>query len=241
MSSTLSFKPPLTLQMAGNGKPSKLPIEFRTCTVDSAKDDLYSLRYRAFIKEGIITPRDDEMFFDVYDDLATSCSLGAYHDGACVGTFRLAFGQGRPGAETMPCQSGFPLVALLEKQGFHRVVEFGRMVVEPSLTNTSFRTTLYASLVRAGLIVTKAGGADYGLISVHPKVARFYELMCGFSVLARAESYPGINAPAVLLGRDFRILDQKRIAQNPFFYIASNEVSLARAQLFPVGQQAPAV
>lgn len=238
MSLSLSFRPPLTLQTKGNGKPPKFPIDIRVFPAGSSKHDIYSLRYRAFIKDGVIVPRDDELFADAYDDLESTCSLGAYHDGVCVGTFRLAFGEGRPGVDTMPCQTGFPIVAMLEKQGFHRVVEFGRMAVEPSLTNTSFRTTLYASLVRAGLIVAKAGGADYGLISVHPKLSRFYELMCGFKVMARAESYPGINAPAVLLGRDFRILDHKRTLQNPFFHITSNEVTLARAQLFPAAQQA---
>ena len=92
-----------------------------------------------------------------------------------------------------------------------------RMAVAPELTNTSFRTTLYASLVRAGLIIAHAGEADYGLISVNPSQVRFYEMMCGFKALARADDYPGINAPAVLMGRNFRALNARRIAQNPFF------------------------
>lgn len=238
MSSSLNFRPPLTLQTRGNDKPSKFPIDLRVFASGSDKRDIYRLRYRAFIKDGVISARSDELFFDPYDDLASTCSLGAYQDGVCVGTFRLAFGEGRSDRDTMPCQAMFAEVGTLQAQGFDRLVEFGRMVVEPSLTNTSFRTTLYASLVRAGLIIAQAGGADYGLISVHPKLARFYELMCGFKSMARAESYPGINAPAVLLGRDFRILDQKRTRQNPFFRIASNEVTLARDQLFPVTQQA---
>lgn len=234
MISSLNFKPPLILQAQGKDKAQKFPLDLKVFAAGSDKRDIYALRYRAFIKDGVITPREDELFCDSYDDLDTTCTLAAYQGETCVGSFRLAFGEGRPGEQTMPCQSIFGEVGALEAKGFRRLVEFGRMVVEPALTNTSFRTTLYATLVRAGLIVAEAGKTDFGLISVHPNLAKFYELMCGFKMMARAETYPGINAPAVLLGRDFRVLDQKRTRQNPFFRFTPNEVTLARAQLFPV-------
>ncbi len=238
MISSLNFRPPLILQTQGKEKTAKFPLDLKVFTAGSDKRDVYALRYRAFIKDGVITPRDDKLFSDRYDDLETTCTLAAYQGATCVGSFRLAFGEGRIGGETMPCQSIFTEVGTLEAKGFHRLVEFGRMVVEPTLTNTSFRTTLYATLVRAGLIVAEAGETDFGLISVHPNLAKFYELMCGFRAMARAETYPGINAPAVLLGRNFRVLDQKRSKQNPFFRFTSNEVTNARAQLFPAAREA---
>ncbi|MEQ1695397.1 MAG: GNAT family N-acyltransferase [Hyphomicrobiaceae bacterium] len=232
MISRLSFSPPLILQTQGKETAGKFPLDLKVFTAGSDRRDVYALRYRAFIKDGVITPRDDKLFSDAYDDLETTCTLAAYQGAACVGSFRLAFGEGRPGEQTMPCQSIFTEIGGLEAKGYRRLVEFGRMVVEPSLTNTSFRTTLYATLVRAGLIVAEAGKTDFGLISVHPKLAKFYELMCGFKIMARAETYPGINAPAVLLGRNFKALDQKRTRQNPFFRFTPNEVTNARAQLF---------
>ncbi len=233
MISELSFMPPLILRPPGKDKTIKFPLDLKVFTAGSDKRDVYALRYRAFIKDGVISPREDKLFSDAYDDLETTCTLAAYQGRTCVGSFRLAFGEGRTGEETMPCQAIFPEIGSLEAKGFHRLVEFGRMVVEPTLNNTSFRTTLYATLVRAGMIVAQAGKTDFGLISVHPNLAKFYELMCGFKTMARAETYPGINAPAVLLGRNFRALDRKRTQQNPFFRVTPDEVTLARAQLFP--------
>ena len=233
MISSLNFKPPLTLQSQGAGKAAKFPLDLKVFAPGTDKREIYALRYRAFIEVGLITARDDQLFFDDYDELPTTCTLAAFQGSDCVGSFRLTFGEGRPGGKTMPCQSIFSEVGRLEEQGFRRLVEFTRMAVAPELTNTSFRTTLYATLVRAGLIVADAGGADYGLISVNPSQVRFYEMMCGFNALARAESYPGINAPAVLLGREFQVLDQKRSKPDPFFRIAPNEITRARAQLFP--------
>ena len=232
MISSLNFRPPLILQTQGKDKNSKFPLDLKVFTAGSDKRDVYALRYRAFIKDAVITPREDKLFSDAYDDLATTCTLAAYQGATCVGSFRLTFGEGRSGNQSMPCQSIFTEVGALEAKGYSRLVEFGRMVVEPTLTNTSFRTTLYATLIRAGLIVAQAGKTDFGLISVHPNLAKFYELMCGFKSMARAETYPGINAPAVLLGRNFHALDEQRTRQNPFFRFTPNEVTTARAQLF---------
>lgn len=233
MISSMNFAPALILQSKGGDPSAKFPLDLKVFAPGSDKRAIYALRYRAFIENGVITPREDKLFFDEYDDLETSCSLGAFQGSSCVGSFRLTFGKGRPGHHTMPCQSIFTEVGALEGQGFDKLVEFGRMVVDPALTNTSFRTTLYASLVRAGLIVAEAGGVDFGLISVHPNLVRFYEMICGFRSMARAETYPGINAPAVLLGRSFKALDAKRSKQNPFFRISPLEISSARALVFP--------
>ena len=237
----MSFNPPLVLPRAGTKLPSSFPLDLKIFGPGTDKSAIYALRYRAFIEGGVITPREDGLFSDAYDNLDTTTTIAAFDRGTCAGTFRLTFGQGRPGAHTMPCQSIFEEVGGLGGAGYRRLVEFTRMVVAPELTNTSFRTTLYATLIRAGLIVAHAARADYGLISIHPDKVRFYEKMCGFRVMARSETYPGINAPAILLGRDFTALDDKRTRQNPFFRISPAEVAAARRIVFPQDQREAAV
>jgi Acetyltransferase (GNAT) domain len=231
MISCLSFKPPLVLQTQEASAGAAVPFDLKIFSPGTDKDEIYALRYRAFIEAGLIPARADRRFSDAYDDLDTTTTIAAFDGTACVGTFRLAFGR-EGGARTMPCQSIFAKARGLRRVGF-RPVEFTRMVVAPELTNTSFRTTLYATLVRAGLIVAHAARADFGLISINPSQVRFYEMMCGFSEMARGDDYPGITAPAVLLGRDFRALDAKRSLQNRFFKISEIEIARARALLFP--------
>jgi hypothetical protein len=232
MSSELSFTPSLILDRGVGSSNASFPLDLKVFTAGSGKREIYALRHRAFMVEGVITPRADGLFSDAYDELGTSYNIGAFDGGVCIGAFRLTFGIGRAREATMPCQELFSEVSGLEARGFHRVVEFTRMVVEPELTNTSFRTTLYATLIRAGMILAHAGRADYGLISVHPDKARFYEMMAGFKAMARAETYPGINAPAVLLGREFRALETKGARQNPFFRVSKTEIERARQSLF---------
>ena len=239
MISQLNFEPALVLQNTPSRMPSAFPVALKIFGPGTNKQAIYALRYRAFIDIGVITSRPDALFFDCYDDLKSTFSIGAFSDGVCVGSFRLTFGNGRASNVTMPCQSVFSQIADLEAEGHKSLVEFTRMVVAPELTNTSFRTTLYAALVRAGLIIAHAAHADYGLISIHPNLVRFYAAMCGFQTMARAESYPGINAPAVLMGREFRALDEKRVKQNPFFKISPAEIESARETMFAVREAMP--
>jgi len=234
MISELNFAPTLVL---GDGwrkaSSGAAPLSLKIFNSVTDKSEIYALRYRAFIEAGLITARKDGLFCDSYDDLKSSFTLAAFNEAGCVGSFRLTFGGGEDDVDTMPCQSVFAEVGRLEQQGFASLVEFTRMAIAPELTNTSFRTTLYAALIRAGLIVAHAARTDYGLISINPAHVHFYAAMCGFRAIARAENYPGINAPAVLLGRDFRALDEKRNKQNPFFKITPAEILNARATLFP--------
>ncbi len=231
MISRLSFKPPLVLAAGTSGAGAVFPLDVKVYAPGTDKDEIYALRYRAFIDAGLILERPDARFTDAYDDLDTTTTLAAFDGSKCVGTFRLAFGA--DGTRSMPCQSIFPQARTLRQTGYTRPVEFTRLVIDPDLTNTSFRTTLYATLVRAGMIVANAARADYGLISINPSQVKFYAMMCAFREIARGDDYPGINAPAVLMGRDFRSIDAKRSLQNRFFRISEAEITRARAQLFP--------
>lgn len=232
MSSVLSFEP-LSLLSAVTSKVRQVfPLSIKVFGPNEDKRAIYALRYRAFLPLGIISPRDDGLFFDRYDSLATTWTIGAFSGPACVGSLRLTFGDGLN--PNMPCQEVFPEAEALAGRGYRNLVEFTRLAVCPALTNTSYRTTLYGALVRAGTMMAHAGDVDYALMSTHPDKTRLYTTLCGFEVIARAEAYPGINAPAALLGRDFRALDRKRSRSNPFFSFSRSEIASARAALTKV-------
>ncbi len=114
------------------------------------------------------------------------------------------------------------------------------MAVEPALTNNSFRTTLYASLVRAGFILTYAADVDVALIAVHRKFSPFYQAMCGFKVIAKSDGYGGIPEPTHFLGRELGELDTRRRQRNAFFTFSPEEIERARHTLDAARHQAAA-
>ena len=97
MISEMSFSPPLVLPRAGAKFPASFPLDLKIFGPGTDKSAIYALRYRAFIEGGVITPREDRLFCDAYDDLDTTTTIAAFDGERCAGTFRLTFGQGRPG------------------------------------------------------------------------------------------------------------------------------------------------
>ena len=115
------------------------PITLRIFTNTTDRDAIYGLRYRAYRHAELIGPAGAEEFSDSYDDLATTKTIGAFYNDACVGSLRLAFGRGGAKAATMPCQSIFGDVDILAASAAGQLVEFTRMVVDPAITNNSLQ------------------------------------------------------------------------------------------------------
>lgn len=236
----MTFQPPLVLDSNSGDTAKNYPISLRIYAVTSDKSELYRLRYRSFLAAGWIADNGLGEFADRYDLLASTFAVGAFHKGVCIGSLRLAFG-GASGPGTMPCEEQFPgEVERLVQEGSPRLVEFSRMAVDPELANNSFRTTLYASLVRAGFILAHASDSNVALIAVHRKFSPFYQAMCGFRVVGQSDGYAGIAEPTHFLARSFDALDQRRRLRNAFFSVSTAEIERARQTLSAAQRQAAA-
>jgi N-acyl-L-homoserine lactone synthetase len=241
MTSTMVFQPPLILDSNNGDAAKNFPISLNIYASMSDKTDLYRLRYRAFKDAGWIPENSAREFRDRFDALETTIAVGAFHEGSCIGSLRLALGGKGASPGSMPCEDQFPdEVEALAEGGRKRLVEFSRMAVEPGLTNRSFRTTLYASLVRAGLILTTAAAVDVAVIAVHRNTSPFYQAMCGFEVLAKSASYAGIAEPTHFLGLNFKALDERRKRRSAFFAFTAEEVETARQTLAALQSRAAA-
>lgn len=232
MTTDMLFQPPLVLDSNAGDAAKNYPISLRIYAAASDRTDINRLRYRAFHQAGWIAENSAEEFVDRYDGLPSTFAIGAFHAGGCIGSLRLAFGGAEHPRLAMPCEEQFPReISSLSPDRRDRVVEFSRMAVEPSLVNRSFRTTLYASLVRAGLILSTAARTDVALIAVHRRVSPFYQAMCGFKVLGRADAYAEIEEPTDLLALRFSEIDKRRRRSNAFFGFSTDEVDAARQAL----------
>lgn len=228
MISDMAFNPPIVLDSNDSGASRNSAISLRIFSKTTNRQPIFELRYRAYLEAKLIESCARQEFSDSYDDMDSTKIIGAFHNGACIGSLRLAFGLGGAAIPSMPCQTAFGDIDVLSSPASGRVVEFSRMVVAPDISNNSFRTTLYGSLVRAGMIVCNAGRADFAVIAVLPKMMPFYKMMCGFDFLAGPRTYPGFAFEVNLMGRDFRKLDAERNRRNRFFAITPNEIEQAR-------------
>ena len=232
MTSDLVFRPPLVLNNNDGDAAKNFPIALRVYSAGSDKAELYRLRYRAFRDAGWIGENAECILADRYDSLSSAFAIGAFHNGACIGSLRLAFGGAGLAAHSLPCEEQFANELRALDPGLQlRLVEFSRMAVDPTLTNRSFRTTLYASLVRAGIILTTAASCDVVLVAVHRRISAFYQVMCGFKVIGRSDTYSEINEPTNFLALELREAEKRRLRSNAFFAISEDEIASARSAL----------
>ena len=107
----------------------------------------FVLRQRSYEDAGIGLARGSER--DEFDDLPSTVLIGAAIDGRLVGTLRLSLALGLAAPE-LPCEPHYPEVQAIKASSRGPAAEFSRGGIEPEIANTSFRTTMYASVIRAG-------------------------------------------------------------------------------------------
>lgn len=193
--------------------------------------EAFALRYRGYVKAGLIEASPFGIYADAYDDLQTTVIAGLFRRGACIATLRLSFYKTGTDAPVLPCEKVYPEVAAIKANAEGLVVELSRLSIDPEITNTRYRARLYAAAVRAGVSACLAMDAKHLLVATQTKWRAFYEHVMDFEAVGPAQFYPPGDVPVVLLSR---VLDdglKRRIAKNMFFKIDPAELEDLRARL----------
>lgn len=200
----------------------------------SARNDLaaiFHLRYRAYRHDGHIPADAREQFRDRNDDVPSTVHVGAFADNVCVGAVRISFaGAGAEGG-CLPCAPYYPEVAMLLAEPKRRLVEFSRLAVDPAITNVSYKTTIYAALVRAAMMAAEATSTTDILVATKPTRVKFYEVLLGFARLGRPAKYPPGDLDITLLRLPMERARKTQKLQNRFFSIADGELASMRRSL----------
>jgi N-acyl-L-homoserine lactone synthetase len=227
---TLTFRPQ---QSATASVSKKFPFEIRVLARDAGRSEVFALRYRAYREAWCIPLDTDEQYRDRFDDLASTVILGAYDAGVCVGALRVNFSHAWQGCDTLPCAERYPDVAAVKAGTEGTIVEMSRLSIDPAITNTSYRTTLYASLLRAGFMAAQAGNVAKILLVTKPDWIRFYQYMLGFKTIGEPQIYPPSKEPVALLGGSFGDAQKHQRAQNAFFKITPDEIASMKRAIAP--------
>jgi hypothetical protein len=239
MSNAIAFRPlqKRRVSLAGVVTGAGFPFQIRVATSDAARQNAFALRYRAYRALGYVEENAAATFADENDALDSTVIFGAYQDNVCIGTLRVSFSHVSPAHDdgsTLPCAPYYPEVMELKSSAFGPIVEMSRLAIDPAFTSTSFRTTLFAALVRAGFLAAQAAEVSTILIATKPEFARFYQYMLGFKVVGQPAAYPPGDHRIVLLAGSFTQAELRQSAQNAFFKITEEEITSMKAALGPV-------
>src|ERR1700760_1891873 len=65
-------------------------VDYRRADTPEQRDEIYRLRYRAYLREGAILPSESERVTDRYDDLPNNFTFGIYLRGELCSSIRIS-------------------------------------------------------------------------------------------------------------------------------------------------------
>lgn len=170
-------------------------IEYRVATTPEELEEIYRLRYRAYLREGEIDPIASGRFTDDYDKLDNCWIFGIYADDQLVSSIRLHVisKQRRRG----PALDVFPDVV-------SPLIESGRVIVDPTRfvsdpeANRRYPELAFITM-RVPCMACLCFDADYCFATVRAEHRPFYQRIFQAKALCEPRPYPTLKHPICVM------------------------------------------
>jgi hypothetical protein len=191
-------------------------ISVGAMTSSADREECLRIRYRAYHSLGVLPESADGRFADRFDELGSTLMLGVRHERGLVATMRLCFSRDGGDGENLPCFDVFPEMGGLRRDVGGVIVELSRLAIDPSVTNTSYKSTLYAAMIRYSFSHLTTEGVSLALIGAQQKSLPFYKHVMGFVAVGAAQFYPPGELPITLTALHWKHAPKGGL-QNRFF------------------------
>jgi hypothetical protein len=194
-------------------KPSIMDqVDYRLAETVEQKEEIYRLRYRAYLREGAVPACGSGAVFDSYDEAPNHWTFGVYHLGVLMGSIRI----GVLTRAWRTSASGGVFADILDP-----LLDSGSVLVDPSrfvADPEKSRQFPYLPLVsaRLGWVAGAHFKADLGLSIVRSEHQPFYRRLFLSGPVAEPRSYPGLLKPVGLLAASYRQVADEVLRRHPF-------------------------
>jgi hypothetical protein len=188
-------------------------VDYKLAETQADKEQLYRLRYRAYLREGRNDPNSEEMIYDRYDDLPNSWNFGVYRDGVLMSSLRITVSS----PDTPLCPSLGVFADLLEPE-----IAKGRVLVDPTrFVADPDREGRYPELpyvtLRLAYMACEYFNADIGLASVRAEHQAFYRRVFLHKPISEPRHYPSLTKPICLMAVDYPAMRERVYERYPYF------------------------
>jgi hypothetical protein len=188
-------------------------ISYRLMESEDEREAIYSLRYRAYLHEGAIEPRDEPRLKDRFDDLPNSWTFGIYADGVLTSSLRISLAT--PDNPDTPAVEAFPELLGPELAKGRVIVDPNRFVADP-LSRTKIPELPYMT-VRLGYVACGYFNADLGTATVRAEHRAFYRKVFLQQPLCEPRPYPSLIKPLCLMAAHYPTVRERIFERYPFF------------------------
>jgi hypothetical protein len=187
-------------------------VDYRLAQTPEEKDEIYRLRYRAYLREGAIQPSTDGRVIDQFEDAPNAWTFGVYFHGELYSSIRVSVLTSE--WRMSPSVELFGDVLHPELDKGKVIIDSTRFVADPEKAR-NFPELPYVT-VRLGSMAGVHFNADYGLAIVRPEHQAFYRRVFLHETWCEPRSYPGLVKPVGLMAAHLPTVRDRVLARYPF-------------------------
>ena len=190
-------------------------LDYRMIDTADEREQVFRLRYDAYLREGAISPNFSKKIYDRFDDADNSWTFGLHIDGAIVSSFRISISS--PAHPMTPAVDGFPDLLGPEVEAGKIIVDSNRFVAD--VNAAQMFPGIPQLNVRLGYLACVYFDAHIATATVRREHQAFYKRVFGhgFQAVCEPRPYATLTKPLSLMMLDFRAERLKILARNPYF------------------------
>jgi hypothetical protein len=188
-------------------------VNYRLADSEADKEAIYRLRYRAYLHEGAIEPREEQRLTDRFDELPNSWTFGVYVDGELASSLRVSVAT--PDNPDTPAVEAFGDLLRPKLAEGKVIVDPNRFVADP-INRTRFLELPYLT-VRLGYVACAHFNADIGTATARAEHRAFYRKVFLQESQCEPRPYPTLVKPLCLMAADYPMVRERIFARYPHF------------------------
>jgi N-acyl-L-homoserine lactone synthetase len=201
-----------------NGLPDRVSqlldgIDCRLADTDEQREEIFRLRYHAYLREGGISPNPSRTFSDRYDETGNVYLYGLYVDSQLASSIRIHVASKEH--PNFPAQEVFADFLQPELDAGKVLIDSTRFVTDKKLARIH-RALPYATL-RLSVMAAQYFGADYLLATVRAEHQAFYRRRFHYQLMCEPRRYPMLAKPICLMTLHYPTHANEGLRQYPFF------------------------
>ena len=186
-------------------------VDYRLARTPAEKEEIYNLRYRAYLREGAVKPSADQRVTDQYDDMPNSWTFGVWIEGELYSSVRISV---LTSEWRQSCSAeAFGEVLLPRLDSGEVIIDPARFVADPDKAKR-LPELPYVTL-RLAYMACEYFNADLGLAIVRPEHQAFYRRVFLHETIAEPRLFPGLLKPVGLMAANFPAMREKVFRRYP--------------------------
>ncbi len=188
-------------------------LDCRLADTYEEKEQIFRLRYEAYLREGAISPNGAQKLWDRFDEVDNCWTFGFHIDDKIATSIRICISS--PENPITPAVEAFPDFLEPEVARGKVIMDSNRFVADPEIAR-GYSELPYLT-VRLAYLASAYFDADIGTATARREHQAFYRRVFGLKPVCEPRDYPTVTKPLALMMVNCRDVRLKILARYPYF------------------------